>query len=150
MVPIYSWNTPEVKSYLERIGSRGSEIPAEVEQSVQRIVREVSTQGDAALRKLTKEFDGIKLGDLRIDPQEILSLAAQVDSGIRDVLRLAKKNIHRFHEFQLEKSWEFEAEEGVRLGQRIQPLQSVGLYVPGGTAAYPSTVLMNAIPAQIA
>src|SRR5262249_54291886 len=63
---------------------------------------------------------------------------------------LAKRNIHRFHELQVEESWEFEAEEGVRLGQRIQPLQSVGLYVPGGTAAYPSTVLMNAIPAQIA
>ena len=150
MVPIYSWNTPEVKSYLDRIGSRGSEIPAEVEQLVQQILREVRTQGDAALRKFTKEFDGIELGDLRIDPQEIHSLASQVDSGIRDVVRLAKKNIHRFHEFQLEKSWEFEAEEGVWLGQRIQPLQSVGLYVPGGTAAYPSTLLMNAIPAQIA
>jgi histidinol dehydrogenase len=63
MVPIYSWNTPEVKNYLDRIGSRGSEIPAEVEQSVQRILREVRTHGDLALRKLTKEFDGIDLGD---------------------------------------------------------------------------------------
>ena len=87
---------------------------------------------------------------MRIDPEEIRSLAAQVDPGLRDILRLAKENIRRFHQFQLERSWDFEAEEGVRLGQRIQPLQSVGLYVPGGTAAYPSTVLMNAIPAQIA
>jgi histidinol dehydrogenase len=150
MVPIYSWNTPEVKSYLDRISSRGSEIPAEVEQSVQRILREVRTQGDATLRKFTKEFDGIELEDLRIDPAEIHSLAAQADPGLRDILRLAKENIRRFHQFQLEKSWEFDAEEGVRLGQRIRPLQSVGLYVPGGTAAYPSTVLMNALPAQIA
>src|SRR5215831_44179 len=116
MVPIYSWNTPEAKRYLDRIGSRGFEIPAEIEQSVQRILREVRTQGDAALLKLTKEFDGIEPEDLRIDPQEIHSLAAQVDSGIRDVLRLAKRNIHRFHELQVEESWEFEAEEGVRLG----------------------------------
>jgi histidinol dehydrogenase len=150
MLPIYSWNTPEAKSYLDKICSRGSEIPPEIDQSVQRILREVRTQGDSALRKFTKEFDGIELENLRIDPGEIRSLAAQVDLGLRDILRLAKENIRRFHQFQLERSWEFEAEEGVRLGQRIQPLQSVGLYVPGGTAAYPSTVLMNAIPAQIA
>lgn len=150
MIPIYSWNTSEAKSYLDRICSRASEIPPEIDQSVQRILREVRAQGDSALRKFTKEFDGIELENLRIDPEEIRSLAAQVDPGLRDILRLAKENIRQFHQFQLERSWEFEAEEGVRLGQRIQPLQSVGLYVPGGTAAYPSTVLMNAIPAQIA
>jgi histidinol dehydrogenase len=150
MLPIYSWNTPEIRSYLDKICSRGSEIPSEVDQSVQQILREVRTQGDSALRKFTKEFDGIELANLRIDPEEIRSLAAQVDPGLREVLRLAKENIRRFHQFQMEKSWEIDAEEGVRLGQRIQPLQSVGLYVPGGTAAYPSTVLMNAIPAQIA
>jgi histidinol dehydrogenase len=150
MLPIYSWNTPEIRSYLDKICSRGSEIPPEVDQSVRQILREVRAQGDSALRKFTKEFDGIELENLRIDPEEIRSLAAQVDPGLREVLRLAKENIRRFHRFQKEKSWEIEAEEGVRLGQRIQPLQSAGLYVPGGTAAYPSTVLMNAIPAQIA
>jgi histidinol dehydrogenase len=150
MVPIYSWNTPEFKSYLDRVSSRASEIPAEVEQSVRQILREVRTLGDRALRKFTKEFDKIELEDLRIDPREIRKLASRVDPGLRNVLHLAKENIRHFHEFQLEKSWEFEAEEGVRLGQRIQPLRSVGLYVPGGTAAYPSTVLMNTIPAQIA
>jgi histidinol dehydrogenase len=150
MVPIYSWNTLEAKSYLEKISSRGSDLPLEVTLSVQHILREVRTQGDSAVRRFTREFDGIELESLRIDPAEIRLLAAQVDSGLRDVLRLAKTNIRRFHEFQLEKSWQFEPEEGVRLGQRIRPLQSVGLYVPGGTAAYPSTILMNAIPAQIA
>src|SRR5262245_7656141 len=150
MIPIYAWGTPEVKGYLDRVSSRGSETPIEIEQSVQAILRDVRTEGDAALRKFTKEFDGVELRDLRLDAQEIRSLASQVESGLRDVLRLAKENIRRFHEFQMEKSWAFEGEEGVQLGQRIQPLQSVGLYVPGGTAAYPSTVLMNAIPAQIA
>jgi len=150
MVPIYAWNTPEAKIYLHRICSRGSEIPPEIDQLVRRILKAVQIDGDSALRKFTKEFDGIELEDFRIDCEEIHSLATQVDPELRDVLRLAKENIRRFHQFQLEKSWEFEAEEGVRLGQRIQPLQSVGLYVPGGTAAYPSTVLMNAIPAQIA
>src|SRR5215831_10840682 len=108
MVPIYSWNTSEAKSYLEKISSRGSGTPPEIDQSVQRILREVRTQGDSALRRFTREFDGIELESLRIDPAEIQSLASQVDSGLRDVLRLAKTNIRRFHEFQLEKSWQFE------------------------------------------
>src|SRR5580765_2871948 len=109
MIPIYSWNTSEAKSYLDKICSRGSEIPPEIDQSVQRILREVRTQGDSALRKFTKEFDGIELENLRIDPEEIRSLAAQVDPGLRDILRLAKENIRRFHQFQLERSWDFEA-----------------------------------------
>jgi histidinol dehydrogenase len=121
-----------------------------VEASVASIIAAVRQGGDQALLELTNEFDGVRLESLRVNPVEIRSLAARTDSELRKIIRLAEENIRRFHQHQLERSWEFEAEEGVRLGQRIRPLQSVGLYVPGGKAAYPSTILMNAIPAQIA
>jgi histidinol dehydrogenase len=150
MVPIYRWNSPEVGDYLKRIGSRGSEIHPGVEESITQILSAVRQRGDAALLELTKKLEGIELRSLRIDPEEIHFLALQTDPELRRILRLAKENIRRFHQRQVEESFEFEAEDGVRLGQRSYPLQSVGLYVPGGKAAYPSTVLMNAIPAQIA
>jgi histidinol dehydrogenase len=150
MIPIFHWNTSELHSYLKSINSRGS-VPNEViETQVAEIVAAVRTRGDAAVCEFTYRFEGIDLKSLRIGPDEIRKLATQVDPELRQVLRLARENIRRFHERQLEKSWELEAADGVRLGQRILPLQSVGLYVPGGTAAYPSTVLMNAVPAQIA
>jgi histidinol dehydrogenase len=150
MIPLFHWNTPELQSYLKRIDSRGSAPDEAVETQVSEIVTAVRRRGDAAVREFTYRFEGIDLKSLRIDPEEIRKLAAQADPELRQVLRLAKENIRRFHKRQLEKSWEIEGADGVRLGQRILPLQCVGLYVPGGTAAYPSTVLMNAVPAQIA
>ena len=150
MIPLFHWDTPELHSYLKRIDSRGSAPDEAIEIQVSEIVAAVRTRGDAAVRDFTHRFEGIDLRSLRIDPGEIRKLAAQADPELRQVLRLARENIRRFHERQLEKSWEMEGADGVRLGQRILPLQSVGLYVPGGTAAYPSTVLMNAVPAQIA
>ena len=150
IIPIFDWNTPELHSYLKWIESRGSAPDEATEQQVSEIVTAVRTRGDDAVREFTHRFEGIDLKSLRIDPEEIRKLAAQADPELRQVLRLARENIRRFHERQLEKSWEIEGADGVRLGQRIRPLQSVGLYVPGGTAAYPSTVLMNAVPAQIA
>ena len=150
ILPILHWNTAELRSYLTRIDSRGSAPDEAIETQVSEIVTAVRTRGDAAVREFTHRFEGIDLKSLRIDPEEIRKLAAQTDPELRQVLRLARDNIWKFHERQLETSWEMEAADGVRLGQRILPLQSVGLYVPGGTAAYPSTVLMNAVPAQIA
>jgi histidinol dehydrogenase len=150
MIPIYSWNTPEIAVYLKKIDSRGSEPNPEIEARVASILAEVRRRGDAALVDFTREFDKIELSNLKIAPEDIRAVAKNVDPDLRRVIRLAKENIQRFHAHQLERSWEFEAGDGVRLGQRITPLHSTGLYVPGGTAAYPSTVLMNAIPAQIA
>jgi histidinol dehydrogenase len=150
MIPVYTWNSLEIAEYLQRIDARRSEPNAEVEAQVSGIIAEVRRQGDAALLRFTREFDKVDLKSLRIAPEEVRVLASQVDAELREVIRLAKENIRRFHAHQLERSWEFEAGDGVRLGQRISPLPSVGLYVPGGTAAYPSSVLMNAIPAQIA
>ena len=150
MIPIYHWNSQEIRDYLKKVCSRGLETPAEVEEAVARIIASVRQGGDDALLELTNEFDGVRLESLRINPVEIRSLAARTDPELRKIIRRAKENIRSFHQRQLERSWEFEAEEGVRLGQRIRPLQSVGLYIPGGKAAYPSTILMNALPAQIA
>lgn len=150
ILPIFHWNTPELQGYLKRIDSRSSAPDEGIEKQVSDIVASVRNRGDAAVREFTQRFEGLDLKSLRIDPEEIRKLAAQTDPELRHVLRRARENIWRFHERQLETSWEMEVADGVRLGQRILPLQSVGLYVPGGTAAYPSTVLMNAVPAQIA
>jgi histidinol dehydrogenase len=150
MLPLYTWNTPEVSTYLRRIASRGAKLNPQVEAQVAGIIAEVRQRGDEALLDFTRQFDQVKLTNLRIDEAEIRALANEVDPDLKQILRLAKENIRAFHLHQLEQSWEFESSDGVRLGQRINPLLSVGLYVPGGTAAYPSSVLMNAIPAQIA
>ncbi len=149
-IPIYSWKSPECDGYLKKVARRGSEAHPEVEASVAAILCAVREKGDFAVREFTRQFDGIALDHFRINPTEIASLASQADPGLRKILKLAKENIRTFHQHQLEKSWEIVCDYGVRLGQRVSPLESVGLYVPGGKAAYPSSVLMNAIPAQIA
>jgi histidinol dehydrogenase len=150
MIPIYSWKGLEIGEYLRKILRRDSGIHPEAEAAVSSILSEVRQHGDAAVLDLTRKYDDIELDRLRIDPAEIEMLAAKADPEMRGILRTARENIRRFHEHQVERSWEFSTQDGVRLGQRVSPLRSVGLYVPGGKAAYPSTVLMSAIPAQIA
>jgi histidinol dehydrogenase len=150
MIPIYLWKSPECEVYLKRIASRGSESYPDVEAHVAAILSAVKEKGDIAVQQFTLQFDGVVLQNLKIDPVEIESLASLVDPQLRQIFRRAKKSIWEFHEHQLESSWEYKDDDGVCLGQRINPLQSAGLYVPGGKAAYPSSLLMNAIPAQIA
>jgi histidinol dehydrogenase len=119
---------------------------------VSAIIRDVRDRGDAALIYYTQQFDGVTLSasDLRISVDALHQSAAAADPFVRDCLREAIGNIRRFHEHQKEQSWEITPEPGVRLGQRIDPIARAGLYVPGGTAAYPSSVLMNVVPAQVA
>ncbi len=150
MIPSYLWPSPEASDYVEKVISRGTGGNEEIEASVADILASVREKGDDALREWTLRFEGFEPGSLRIDPEEIRRLASQVDPNLRKIIQQAKENISSFHQRQQQESWEFEASDGVRLGQRITPLQSVGLYVPGGGAAYPSSVLMNAIPAQLA
>lgn len=150
MIPLYQWNTPECSEYLKRIARRGSETDPVIEKKVADIIKAIRHRGDEALREFTLEFDKVDRPVFQIAPQEIKQLASQSDPELRGIIREAKQNIRRFHERQKESTWVAEEGEGVRLGLRIRPLNAVGLYVPGGTAAYPSTVLMNAIPAQIA
>ncbi|WP_088834917.1 histidinol dehydrogenase [Paenibacillus tyrfis] len=122
----------------------------EQNESVQRIIEEVRRDGDAALRKFAQQFDGVKIEELRVTQEEIEAAYARVDESFLAALREAAANVRRFHEKQMRNSWMDLQADGSILGQVIRPLRRVGLYVPGGKAAYPSSVLMNAIPAQVA
>jgi histidinol dehydrogenase len=123
-----------------------------VEQSVRAILADVRARGDAALLEYARRFDRASAGAVReLDVSGRLRGALDaVPSAERDALRAAHERIRAFHERQLQKSWDFREPDGTRLGQRVSPLERVGLYVPGGKAAYPSSVLMNAVPAKVA
>ena len=116
------------------------------------IMRDVRARGDAALIDYSARFDGVQLrpSELRIPEATLHRSASQVDSFVLESLRAAIRNVRMFHEHQREESWEITTVEGIRLGQRINPIARAGLYVPGGTAAYPSSVVMNVVPAQVA
>jgi histidinol dehydrogenase len=138
-------------SEIERLVS-AQETQHSVESTVQEIVAQVRTRGDAALCEYSERFDGFPLTPdaIRLTAEEIGLHATAVTPGMLEVLRTAIKNVREFHLQQRDESWEFYAGEGVRLGVRNTPIASVGLYIPGGKAAYPSSVLMNAIPAHVA
>ena len=143
---------PKRNAKLQRILNRGVGLNNDVLARTEAIIREIRERGDAALIEFTERFDGIKLSPetLRVDRRTIEELAAQVDDDLIAAMRDAIANIRHYHEHQLTRDWEITRENGVRLGQRVRPLEIVGLYVPGGSAAYPSTVMMNAVPARVA
>lgn len=120
----------------------------EIEKSVKKIINEVLKKGDKALVKYNELFDRHKL-PLEITSDEIRKNSKKVSKDVIDALSFAAERIRKFHEKQLEKSWQYK-EGDITLGQIIRPLERVGAYVPGGKASYPSTVLMNIIPAQVA
>ncbi|NOV01948.1 histidinol dehydrogenase [Paenibacillus planticolens] len=122
----------------------------EQNETVRRIIEEVRQDGDAALRRMAQQFDRVEVAELRVSDEEIQAAYAQVDAGFLAALRQAAANIRAFHEKQKRTSWMDLQPDGSLLGQIIRPLKRVGLYVPGGKAAYPSSVLMNAIPAIVA
>lgn len=121
--------------------------PEEVYPVVREIIEDVKTRRDEALRDLTKKFDGVDLTNLRVTEEEFKE--AKENSSLRRALERAQRNIKGFHEEQLKEDW-FIKKDGASLGQIFRPLNRVGCYVPGGRAAYPSTVLMTVIPAQVA
>ena len=121
-----------------------------VEQVVAEVIRRVRAEGDKALLEYSEKWDGAKLTSLRVTQEEIDEAVAAVEPAFLDILREAAANIRRFHEKQVRVSFLQNEQAGVVTGQKIIPLDRAGLYVPGGTAAYPSTVLMDAIPARIA
>jgi len=114
------------------------------------IIREVEARGDAALYEYTERFDGCRLDTLQVSGEEIDSAVLEVGEYFLETLRQAAENIRAFHEKQVRKGFSMSCGNGSMLGQKVTPLERVGIYVPGGTASYPSTVLMNAIPAVIA
>src|SRR6202011_1286972 len=128
------------------------EVSADIESATRAIVDDVATRGDAALIEATRKFDRLDLapGGLRITTGEIDAAVKACDAKTVDALKFARDRIERFHARQVPKDERFTDALGVELGWRWSAIESVGLYVPGGTAAYPSSVLMNAVPAKVA
>ncbi|MDE2125713.1 MAG: histidinol dehydrogenase [Armatimonadetes bacterium] len=118
-----------------------------LEDTVRGIIRDVRLRGDVALLELGRKFDAPDLNALVVEPEDLDRAEAAVDPALADAIRVAAANIRAFHARQRENSWSFSS-GGVTTGQLIRPLQRVGVYVPGGTALYPSTVLMTVIPAR--
>jgi len=124
-----------------------------VEAVVRSIIAEVRTRGDAAVLEYARRFDKVSarsLAELEIPRERLSQASGRVSREQLEALRTAHQRIRAFHEKQLQGSWEYTEPDGTRLGQRVTPLERVGLYVPGGKAAYPSSVLMNAVPAKVA
>jgi histidinol dehydrogenase len=128
------------------------EVSADVEATARAIVQDVAARGDAALIEATKKFDRLALDatGLRVTPAEIEAAVKACDGATLDALKFARDRIETFHRRQLPKDERFTDAAGVELGWRWSAVEAVGLYVPGGTAAYPSSVLMNAVPAKVA
>ncbi len=135
--------------FRKRLSSRGPADNPAVESSVREILEDVAKRGDDAVIEYTRRFDDPKAGRLSLSDSVISRMAEKADQGVVRALSVSAKRIRKFHEMQAERSWSF-MEGDTLLGQSIRPLNRVGVYVPGGKAAYPSTVLMNVIPAQVA
>ncbi|HSI66683.1 MAG TPA: histidinol dehydrogenase [Planococcus sp. (in: firmicutes)] len=118
--------------------------------AVRDIIRTVKQEGDAALRRYTEKWDGASLKDFRVSPEEMQVAVAGFDPQLLQDLTEAAENIRFYHLSQKQEGYKLEKEDGSYVAQRVSPIGSAGLYVPGGTAAYPSSVLMNVIPAQVA
>jgi len=139
-------------AFFQELTSRGGGSDPALALTVEKIIAEVARRGDAALFEYTAAFDHyhVTADTVRIKPEEIKAAAALVPPADREVLEMAAARVEKFHRRQIPADWLDAEEEGIRLGQRLTPLERVGIYVPGGLAAYPSTVLMAAIPARIA
>lgn len=135
---------------LQQIFERSAVFSEEIDSSVRDIIDKVRSGGDAAVLDLTQQFDGIRPKSLRVDPAALHASLEKLPADLRSILSEAADNIRRFHEKQVRGSWFVEDGDGVVLGQRSVPVERAGVYVPGGTAAYPSSVLMCVIPAQVA
>ncbi len=150
MITIVPADGKSEKEYMTLLRSRSTSVNKKVTESVTEILEEVRVHGDEALLAYTEKFDG-KLPEYLEVPREVINDAlTEADPAYVDALLNAVENIRDFHDRQKQQSFITAKENGCIMGQRIRGLQRVGLYVPGGTAAYPSSVLMNAIPAKIA
>ena len=144
-----------IKIYKDRLNSREEifsvkEEKYDVSGIVSEIIADVRKRGDAALLEYTEKFDNVKLGNLRVTDAEIEEAFSLVEPEFVEILRKAEKNIREFHEMQKQSGFEINKDGKKIVGQRVIPIEVAGIYVPGGTAAYPSTVLMDAVPASVA
>jgi len=152
MIEVVDYSSNHASDVIRRILGRTEGLEGDILVRADAIVRDVRLRGDAALIDYTSRFDGLAIdpSQLKASPERIEELAAGADEFLVAAMREAISNIRHYHQHQLSTDWEIECRNGVRLGQRVRPLEIVGLYVPGGSAAYPSTVMMNAIPALVA
>ena len=145
-------NAAEFEDFFHRLRRRGGAFTPELLATVMEIVRDVATRGDAALFDYTAKFDRYELSaaTMEVTEEEKKEALSRVRPEDLDVISLAACRIEKYHKKQTAQSWLVNDEEGVEVGQRILPLQRIGIYAPGGKAVYPSTILMAAIPARIA
>lgn len=136
--------------FISELKARSENNDRDVTEIVSGILANVKANGDKAVEEYTLKFDGSKVENPEITKKQLEEYASKCDKKVFEALKKACKNIEDFHKRQLQQSWLTTKDNGVILGQRIRGLKRVGIYVPGGTAAYPSSVLMNAIPAKIA
>ena len=145
MIKIYKRKEISTEQILER-----GEQTLDVEGIVSEIIKNVRANGDKALVEYSKKFDGATDDVIEVSEAEIDAAMEQVDGELIEIIKQAKENITAFHSRQVRNSFLINGEDGVIIGQKVIPIEKVGLYVPGGTAAYPSSVLMNCVPAKIA
>ncbi len=152
MMEIIRWSEVEGKQYLDELKKRQHDTNQEIEIKVRDLLERVQHKGDEAVLELTQKFDSVLLTPetMRVSAQEMEEAMEMVEPEYLAALKNAGEKIERFHQHQRQLSWFENPEPGVMLGQKVTPLEKVGIYVPGGTAAYPSSVLMNAIPARVA
>ncbi len=145
MIPIYEYAENKNIAVFDR-----TEDAFDVSATVAEIISKVKTEGDAALLYYCEKFDKVKLSSLEVTQEEIDEAFNSVEDSFIEIVKEAAENIRLFHSKQVREGFEIQKDDGIVLGQRVLPLEKVGVYVPGGTASYPSTVLMNIIPAKLA
>ncbi|MEJ6400868.1 histidinol dehydrogenase [Nicoliella lavandulae] len=145
---IYKKSLAEMKKVVADYTSQT--IDLKIEQAVSEIIANVAKNGDEAVRNYERQFDNVNLADFSIPEFQLDQAWESIDDDLRAALKLAKQNIISFHKREIENSFVDVSKPGILRGEKITPLASVGLYVPGGTAAYPSTILMCALPAKLA
>ena len=148
MMKIYEKSLNEMKKIVARYTEQT--IDFEIEKTVSEIIQNVAQNGDQAVRNYERKFDNVNLADFSIPAFQLDQALDAIDDDLRAALELAKQNITSFHKQEIENSFVDVSTPGIMRGEKITPLASVGLYVPGGTAAYPSTILMCGIPAKLA
>ena len=135
---------------VEEIFKRNESLSDKFDETVKQIIEDVKECKDKALLDFAVKFDKVRLDSLEVSEKEIEEAESKIDPLVKEAINEAASNIAEFHKRQLDDGFMMEKEDGIVLGQKVVPLEKVGIYVPGGTACYPSTVLMNAIPAKIA
>ncbi len=152
MIDVFKTEDPAFGRYLGKINSRIDDIPTDITDTVRKIIDDVRSAGDKALVEYTEKFDDLKISpeEIEITPEEITESSKRLPAEDRVILKTAAKRIEAFHKRQISEGFRFKDEYGNILGQILRPLNRVGIYVPGGRTSYPSTLLMNAIPAKVA